>query len=123
MTYDNDPRSLGTVDASEILGQPLVLSIGSDVLVAAINSTKWPTVGNIGLAFRGVGLITREVSYKGILRAIGEVGLTVHSDKVGKTVVKGVPKVTYTASFGSWHSEAVLVGRKVSDIVRENSLS
>jgi hypothetical protein len=119
VAHDNDPRSLGTVDAGEILSQPLVLSICSVVFVAAINSTKWPTVGNICLAFRGVGLIAREVSYEGILRAIGEVGLAIQGDKVGKTVVKGVPKVAYTASFGSWHSETVLVGRKVSDIVRE----
>jgi hypothetical protein len=41
---------------------------------------------------------------------------------VGKTVIKGVPKVPHATSFVSWHSETVLISRKISVIVSEKLL-
>lgn len=122
MAHYNDPRSLGTVDTGKIIGQPFVLLVVFGVLVGAIDGAKWSTIGNVCLVGLGRGLVSSEICNKRKLRAVGKIGLTVYGDKVGKTVIKGVPKVPHATSFASWHSETVLISRKISVIVSEKLL-
>ena len=118
MAHGNDPRSLGTVNSSKIRSQPLVLlvsRIGFPIIV--VDRTKWSTIGGEGLDFRWMGLITFKVSEERIFRAVGIVGLAVNGDKVGKTVIEGIPEISNTTSFIARHLEAIDVGSKVSSDV------
>lgn len=119
MAHGNDPWSLGSIDAIKIPGQPLILGIGLVVVVVAMHSTKWSTISHVGLVSRGQCLVALDVPCEGPLRTTGIIGFAVDGDKVSKTVVEGVPEIANTASFGSRHTETVLVGSEVSVVVSE----
>jgi len=121
MAHYNDPRSLGTVNAGEIVGQPVILLIRSVNFIATIDSSKWSTVSNICFVFRGVGLISRKISYEGVLRAVGKIRFTIDRDKMSEAIVKRIPEVAHTARLVSWHSEAILISGKVSGTIRSLS--
>jgi hypothetical protein len=89
----------------------LVSGVGLPIVV--VDCAEWSTVGGVGLGFRGVRLITFQVSEERILGAISKVGLAVNRDKMGKTIIEGVPEVADPTSFITRHLEAVDIGSEI----------
>lgn len=116
VAHDDDPGSLGAVDTLEVLLQPLVLLVGLGVGHVG-NAAEGTAVSDVGLRLRGVSLVAGEILGERPLGAVGVVGFSVHRDKVGETVVEGVPEVADTAGLLTGHAETVLVGSEVSTTV------
>lgn len=118
MTHDNDPRSLGAVDAGQILLEPLELLVGGVGLpVTTVNGTEWAGVSDEGLALGGQGLVGLFVADEWPRWAVWEIGLGLDRDKVANTVVERVPEVADTTTLSSWHAESMLIGSEISSFV------
>lgn len=118
MAINEDPRSLGAVDLSEILGQPLVLLVSLVVFpVVAVDTAEGTAVGDEGLSLRRKSLIALDVADEGPFGTICKVCFGVDADEVGKTVVERVPEVTDAAALDSGHAESVLEGGEISEKV------
>lgn len=116
MTVDEDPRSLGAVDGSQVLGQPLVLLVSCVVFPAVVvDTTKGTAVGDKSLSFGRQSLVALDVADERPFRTVGIVRLGIDANEVSEAIVEGVPEVANATTLVSGHAETVLEGCEVSE--------
>jgi len=104
--HGNDPGSLGAVDGSKILREPVDLLEGGVVGVASVDVTEWTTVSNKGLLLCREGLVGQcaDVSNEGVFW--GLIALRLENAKIAYRIVATYLSVVSLAVKGDEVSHA-----------------
>lgn len=120
MAHRDNPRRLGTVDALQVIDQPLVLLVRSVVIdLVIVDGAKGTRVGDVGLVDRRVRFVgvraLGDVAEKRPLGGVDVICFTVEGDEVCEAVVVAIPHVAHAAGFYTRGAETVLIGGEVTE--------